>query len=79
MDAGQFDIKRELIKDTQTKSFIILISRMIKDFQLGMEGAKAGEVRKIYIQPEYGFGKIGHSQESNMLFIYEIAVEEIVE
>ncbi len=74
----QFDIKGELIKDTQTKSFIIPISRMIKGFQLGMKGAKVGEVRKIYIHPEYGFGKIGRSQESNMLLIYEISVEEII-
>ena len=51
---------------------------MIKDFQTGMKGAKVGEVRKIYIHPDYGFGKIGRSQESNMPLLYEIALEELI-
>ncbi|MDX8430643.1 MAG: FKBP-type peptidyl-prolyl cis-trans isomerase [Candidatus Algichlamydia australiensis] len=73
----QFGIDGKILKDTGEKSFVIPMSQMIKGFQIGMEGAKVGEIRKIYIHPDYGFGKIGRGQEPNQLLIYEVQVTGI--
>jgi|GEM_PF-2144761 FKBP-type peptidyl-prolyl cis-trans isomerase len=74
----QFDIEGNKIKDTENKRFNIFLPRTIKGFKLGMEGAKVGERRKIYIHPDYGFGKMGRGDASNQILIYEILVCEKV-
>lgn len=71
----QYDKKGGVIKDSgEQKPFLIPLSRMIKGFRLGMEGSKIGEKRKIYIHPEYGFGKLGRGEELNQLLIYEVVI-----
>ena len=72
----QFDIEGRKIKDTENKRFNVFLPRTIKGFKLGMEGAKVGERRKIYIHPDYGFGKMGRGDEPNQTLIYEISVCE---
>ncbi len=69
----QYDKEGALIKDSgEEKPFSIPLSRMIRGFKLGMAGCKIGEKRKIYVHPEYGFGKLGRGQETNQLLIYEV-------
>ena len=72
----QFDIEGNKIKDTENKRFNIFLPRTIKGFKLGMDGAKVGERRKIYIHPDYGFGEMGRGDESNQTLIYEVSVCE---
>lgn len=67
----------KLLKDTLGHPFAIPLSQTIKGFQLGMNGAKVGEKRKIYLHPDYGFGKMGR-RDSNQLLIYEVTVVEKV-
>lgn len=66
----QYDLDGSLLK--QTPSIDIPLANMIKGFKLGVSGAKIGECRKIYIHPDYGFGKIGRGDRSNQLLIYEV-------
>lgn len=70
----QFDLEGRKIKDTENKRVNIFLPRTIKGFQIGLEGARVGERRKIYIHPEYGFGKMGRGDEPNQTLIYEIFV-----
>lgn len=74
----QYNIQGDKIKDTQGQEFTIPLSRMIKGFKLGMQGAKEGETRKIYIHPEYGFGKAGRGDEPNQLLTYEVTILKVV-
>ncbi|HKY99946.1 MAG TPA: FKBP-type peptidyl-prolyl cis-trans isomerase [Rhabdochlamydiaceae bacterium] len=67
----EFSLDGTILKDTTSiKPFTIPLSQTIKGFQLGMQGAKIGERRKIYLHPEFGFDKLGQ----NDLLIYEISV-----
>lgn len=70
----QFDLEGRKIKDTENKRVNIFLPRTIKGFQIGLEGARVGERRKIYIHPEYGFGEMGRGDEPNQTLIYEIVV-----
>jgi peptidylprolyl isomerase len=70
----EYSMDGKLLKDA-VKPFAIPLSQTIKGFQLGMAGAKVGERRKIYIHPEYGFGKMGR-KSPNKLLIYEVTVVE---
>jgi peptidylprolyl isomerase len=64
----------KLIKDAE-QPFTIPLSQTIRGFQMGMAGAKVGEKRKIYVHPEYGFGKMGR-KSPNKLLIYEVTIVE---
>ncbi len=73
----QYDISGTILKDTfNSKPSTIPLWKMIKGFQLGLEGACVGERRKIYIHPDYGFGKISSKEDTNKLLIYEVAILE---
>lgn len=70
----EYNLRGDLLKDTaELQPIEIPLSQTIKGFQLGLNGMKIGERRKLYIHPEYGFGKISHS-ETNRLLIYEVIV-----
>ena len=47
------------------------IDRLMK---IGIQGAKEGERRKIYIHPDFGFGRIGRACEPNQTLIYEVHI-----
>lgn len=64
-----------LIKDTADKPYTIPLSQTIKGFQLGLAGAKVGETRKLYIHPDYGFGRLGRKAPNKPL-IYEVTIVE---
>lgn len=71
----EYAIDGTLIKDTQGKAFSIPLKQTIKGFQLGLTGAKVGETRKIYVHPEYGYGKRSYKAAHKML-IYEVTLIE---
>ncbi len=64
-----------LVKDTMDRAYTIPLSQTIKGFQLGLDGARVGETRKLYLHPEYGFGKMGR-KAPNKLLIYEVTIAE---
>jgi len=64
-----------LIKDTLQKAYAIPLSQTIKGFQIGLDGARVGETRKLYIHPDYGFGRLGR-KGVNKLLIYEVTIVE---
>lgn len=68
----------EVLKNTHDKSFPVHLSRMIKGFTIGLQGAKIGEKRKIYIHPDYGFGRAGRSNEPNQVLIYEVHIHKLL-
>lgn len=74
----QYGVNGNLVKDTKDKSFPIPLSKMIKGFKLGIKGARVGERRRIYIHPDYGFGKVGRGEEANQLLIYEVQIDKIL-
>lgn len=71
----EYGMDGALIKDTLQKAYAIPLSQTIKGFQLGLDGAKVGETRKLYIHPDYGFGRLGR-KGVNRLLIYEVAIVE---
>ncbi len=71
----EYDPEGNLVKDTEGKSYMIPLSQTIKGFQLGLEGARVGETRKLYIHPEYGFGEVGRGG-INKLLIYEVVITD---
>ena len=70
----EYSMDGKLIKDA-IKPFAIPLSQTIRGFQMGMAGAKVGERRKIYVHPEYGFGKMGR-KSPNKLLMYEVTIVE---
>lgn len=74
----QYDQTGTLLKDTDEDAFTVALSKMIKGFKLGMNGARVGERRKIYIHPDLGFGKISFGHPPNELLIYEVVIVDKV-
>lgn len=71
----QFDENGKLIKDTgDSEPSNISLSKMVKGFKIGIEGARVGEKRKIYIHPEYGFSKTKSGSSAGHLLIYEVSI-----
>ena len=68
----EYDLDGTLLKDSAAP-VTIPISQTIKGVQCGLKGMRIGESRKIFIHPEYGFGKV-HSAGSNRLLIYEVTL-----
>ena len=67
----EYSLDGTLLKDTTSaRAFIIPLNQTIKGFQLGIQGAKIGERRKLYLHPEFGFDKLGRKD----LLIYEVFV-----
>ncbi len=62
-----------ILKDTSEEAYTIPLPQTIRGFQFGMNGAKVGEKRKIYLHPDFGFGKMGR-KVPNKLLIYEVAI-----
>ena len=71
----EYGIDGALIKDTLQKAYAIPLSQTIKGFQLGLDGARVGETRKLYIHPDYGFGRMGR-KGANKLLVYEVTIVE---
>ncbi len=69
----EYGMDGALIKDTLQKAYTIPLSQTIKGFQLGLDGARVGETRKLYIHPDYGFGRLS-SKGANKLLIYEVTI-----
>lgn len=53
----------------------ITLSQTIPGIQAGLDGAKNGEIRRIYIHPERGYGA-GNHLPPNSLLVFEIEVLE---
>ncbi len=71
----QYDETGKVIKDTgESIPSSITLSKMAKGFQIGIDGARVGEKRKIYIHPEYGFTKTKTGSSANHLLIYEVTI-----
>ena len=71
----QYDESGKLIKDTgESEPSCIPLSKMAKGFKIGIEGARIGERRKIYIHPDYGFSKTKSGSSANHLLIYEVSI-----
>ena len=78
LELKQYDISGKLIKNSGSIEPITLSpSKMVKGFQIGIEGAKIGETRKIYIHPSYGYTKIKTGASANNLLIYEVHIKGI--
>ena len=78
LELKQYDIAGKLIKNSGSIEPITLSpSKMVKGFQIGIEGAKIGEIRKIYIHPSYGYTKIKTGASANNLLIYEVHIKGI--
>ncbi len=71
----QFDETGKLIKNSgELEPIKLSPSKMVKGFQIGIDGAKIGETRKIYIHPSYGYTKIKSGASANNLLIYEVQI-----
>jgi FKBP-type peptidyl-prolyl cis-trans isomerase len=71
----QSDESGKMIKDTTlSKPTTISIAKMMKGFKIGIEGAKIGEKRKIYIHPSYGMTASRSPLFSNHVLIYEVEI-----
>ncbi len=63
----------KILKDTtSSEPTTISLSKMAKGFKIGIEGAKVGEKRKIYIHPSYGITPSRPSLSPNHVLIYEV-------
>lgn len=75
----EFTPEGTLIKSTEgLQPFRIPLAETIRGFKAGFEKARVGEKRRIYIHPDWGFGKIG-LKEPNQLLTYEVTILEKVE
>ncbi|HEX2582921.1 MAG TPA: FKBP-type peptidyl-prolyl cis-trans isomerase N-terminal domain-containing protein [Chlamydiales bacterium] len=52
---------------------LLSLEESIPAFRLGVEGMKEGEVRTLYVHPEYGYGDEGHLNPGALL-IFEVEV-----
>jgi len=52
---------------------LISLEESIPAFQLGVEGMQEGEVRTLYVHPEYGYGEEGHLNPGALL-IFDVEV-----
>ncbi len=52
---------------------LITLEESIPAFRLGIEGMKEGEVRTLYVHPEYGYGEESHLNPGALL-IFEVEV-----
>lgn len=68
----EYGVDGSVLKDS-INPYTIPLWETIRGFQLAMQGAKVGEKRKIYVHPEYGFGKMGR-KAPNKLLIYEVTI-----
>ncbi|MFZ4772879.1 MAG: FKBP-type peptidyl-prolyl cis-trans isomerase [Chlamydiia bacterium] len=71
----EFKEDGQLVKDTsKDRPYTIALAQTIRGFKRGLEGARVGETRKIYVHPDWGFGKMGG--EINQILIYEVTILE---
>ncbi|MBM3193375.1 MAG: hypothetical protein FJZ59_03985 [Chlamydiae bacterium] len=69
----QSDETGKIIKETSSKEPITLsLPKMDKGFKIGMNGAKIGEKRKIYVHPSYGLTNSRANFSQNHVLIYEV-------
>lgn len=60
-------------------SFTLGEGKVIKGWELGILGMKVGELRKLTIQPEYGYGAYGAGEiiPPNAVLIFEVELLQI--
>ena len=60
-------------------SFTLGAGKVIKGWEVGVLGMKAGEIRKLTIQPEYGYGSAGAGGviPPNAVLIFEVELLDI--
>ena len=59
--------------NTAHEEELLSLEESIPAFQLGVEGMLEGEVRTLYVHPEYGYGEEGHLNPGALL-IFEVEV-----
>lgn len=71
----QSDETGKITKETSLSEPITLtLSKMVKGFKLGIEGAKIGEKRKIYVHPSYALTNSRANLSQNHVLIYEVEI-----
>lgn len=69
----QTNIAGEVIRDfTKRAPLKLTLSETIKGFCQGVTGMRVGEKRKIYVHPDFAYGKL--DEEPNQLLIFEVEI-----
>lgn len=73
MHLKQCDETGKIVKETSTSEPITLsLPKMVKGFKIGIDGAKIGEKRRIYVHPSYSLTNSRANLSQNHVLIYEV-------